>query len=53
LLSSEHPFFLPRRSAADRIGVWLTDDPDWEELRAILIESYRVLAPKKRSSLLD
>jgi hypothetical protein len=26
--------------------VLLTDDTDWEEIRELVIESYRVLAPK-------
>jgi hypothetical protein len=27
--------------------VLLSDDTDWEEIRELVIESYRVLAPKK------
>ena len=46
LLSVGHPFFAPR-SGRDRIGVLLTDDTDWEEIRELVTESYRVLAPKK------
>jgi hypothetical protein len=53
LLSIGHPFFLPRRAARDRIGVWLTDDTDWKEIRELVTESYRVLAPKKLTALLD
>ena len=53
LLSIGHPFFLPRRAPRDRIGVWLTDETDWEVIREIVIESYRVIAPKKLSALLD
>ena len=53
LLSSGHPFFLPRRAAADRIGVWLTDETDWKEIEELVIESYRILAPKKLTALLD
>jgi hypothetical protein len=53
LLSIGHPFFLPRRAARDRIGVWLTDDTDWEEVRELVTESYRFLAPKKLTALLD
>jgi hypothetical protein len=33
--------------------VALTDDTDWEEIRELVIESYRMLAPKKLSALLD
>jgi hypothetical protein len=37
----------------DRLGVRLTDDTDWEEIRDLIIESYRLLAPKKLIALLD
>ena len=53
LLSIGHPFFVPRRAGHDRIGVWLADDTDWEEIRELVAESYRVLAPKKLTALLD
>ena len=53
LLSIGHPFFAPRRARSDRIGVWLTSDTDWEEVRELVTESYRVLAPKKLVALLD
>ena len=52
LLSIGHPFFAPR-AGRDRIGVLLTDDTDWAEIRELVIESYRVLAPKKLTALLD
>jgi hypothetical protein len=52
LLAVGHPFFAPR-AGRDRIGVLLTDDTDWEEIRELVIESYRVLAPKKLTALLD
>ena len=53
LLSIGRPFFVPRRARHDRIGVCLTDDTDWEEIRELVTESYRVLAPKKLTALLD
>jgi predicted DNA-binding protein (MmcQ/YjbR family) len=46
LLSMGRPFFGPR-GGRDRIGVLLTDDTDWEEIRELVTESYRLLAPKK------
>jgi YjbR len=46
LLSIGHPFFAPR-GGPDRIGVWLSEDTDWEEIRELVTESYRDLAPKK------
>jgi hypothetical protein len=52
LLSIGRPFFAPR-AGRDRIGVLLTDDTDWEEVRQLVTESYRVLAPKKLTALLD
>jgi hypothetical protein len=52
LLSIGHPFFAPR-NGRDGIGVLLTDDTDWEEIRELVTDSYRVLAPKKLTALLD
>jgi hypothetical protein len=52
LLSTGHPFFASR-SGRDRIGVLLTDDTDWAEVRELVTESYRILAPKKLTALLD
>jgi hypothetical protein len=52
LLSLGHPFFASR-AGRDRIGVLLTDETDWEEVRELVTDSYRVLAPKKLSALLD
>jgi hypothetical protein len=52
LLSIGHPFFAPR-AGRGRLGVRLTDDTDWEEIRELVIESYRVLAPKKLTARLD
>jgi hypothetical protein len=52
LLSIGHPFFAPR-AGRERIGVLLSEGTDWEEVRELVTESYRVLAPKKLSRLLD
>jgi predicted DNA-binding protein (MmcQ/YjbR family) len=52
LLSSGHPFFASR-AGHDRIVVVLTDDTDWEEIRELVTDSYRILAPKKLTALLD
>ena len=52
LLAGGHPFS-PSRAGPDRIVVALTDDTDWEEIRELVTESYRILAPKKLSALLD
>jgi len=53
LLSVGHPFFAPRQARVDRIGVLLTDNTDWEEIHELMTESYRVLAPKKLTALLE
>ena len=52
LLSTGHPFFAPR-AGRGRIGVLLTGDTDWEEIRELVTDSYRILAPKKLTALLD
>jgi hypothetical protein len=52
LLSIGHPFFASR-AGRDRIVVVLTGDTDWEEIRELVTESYRILAPKKLTALLD
>jgi hypothetical protein len=52
LLAIGHPFY-PSRAGRDRIVVVLTDDTDWAEIRELVIESYRILAPKKLIALLD
>ena len=52
LLSIGYPF-LASRAGHDRVVVVLTDETDWEEIRELVTESYRVLAPKKLIALLD
>ena len=52
LLSMGRSFFAPR-AGPGRIGVLITKDTDWEEIRELITESYRALAPKKLSALLD
>ena len=44
LLSIGHPFYASR-AGRDRIVVLLTDNTDWAEIRELVIESYRILAP--------
>jgi predicted DNA-binding protein (MmcQ/YjbR family) len=55
LVSFGHPYFYPHAGHRhrDRVGMWLTDDTDWEEVRELVTESYRLLAPKKLTPLLD
>ncbi|HEV8064640.1 MAG TPA: MmcQ/YjbR family DNA-binding protein [Acidimicrobiales bacterium] len=52
LLWIGHPFFAPR-AGPGRIGLRLCNDTDWQMVRELVTESYRMLAPKKLSSLLD
>jgi YjbR len=52
LLATGHPYF-PTRGGSDRLGLLLTNEPDWDEVRELVTESYRLLAPKKLSALLD
>ena len=52
LLATGRPFY-PSRAGRDRIVVVLADDTDWEEIGELVIESYRILAPKKLAALLD
>lgn len=52
LLAAGHPWF-PGRGGPDRLGVALTDDTDWEEIAELVTESYRLLAPKKLTALLE
>jgi predicted DNA-binding protein (MmcQ/YjbR family) len=51
LLAIGHPFFASR-GGRDRIVVVLTEDTDWDEIRELVTESYRILAPKKLTALL-
>ena len=52
LLAAGHPYFASR-AGGDRIGVLLSDDTDWAEIRELVTESYRILAPKKLTALLE
>jgi hypothetical protein len=52
LLAIGKPFFATR-AAGDRVGVLLTDDTNWQEIRELVTDSYRLLAPKKLTTLLD
>ena len=52
LLAIGHPFFATR-SSGSRIGVLLSNKTDWDEVAELVTESYRILAPKKLSALLD
>jgi hypothetical protein len=52
LLEIGPPYF-DSRGGFGRIEVLLDDDTDWEEIRELVTESYRTLAPKKLIARLD
>jgi hypothetical protein len=52
LLATGPPYFAPR-SGPNHIGVLLSRDPDWEEIRELVTDSYRILAPMKLTALLE
>ena len=52
LLSTGPPFFAAR-AGRDRIAAVLGGDTDWEQIRELVTESYRLLAPKKLTARLD
>lgn len=52
LLAIGPPYF-DSRGGFGRIEVLLNDDTDWEEIRELVTESYRTLAPKKLIALLE
>jgi hypothetical protein len=51
LLAQGHPFYTSR-AGRDRVVVVLTGETDWDEIRELVTESYRFLAPKKLTALL-
>jgi hypothetical protein len=52
LVSTGHPFFAAR-AGRDRLGVRLSDRTDWVEIRELVTDSYRRLAPRKLTARLD
>lgn len=52
LLASGHPFFAPG-SGRNRLGIVLDGSIDVDELAELVIESYRLVAPKKLAAQLD
>jgi len=35
------------------IGIWLDAKPDWDEIRELMRDAYRLVAPKKLAATLD
>ncbi|XVV07081.1 MmcQ/YjbR family DNA-binding protein [Actinosynnema sp. CA-248983] len=52
LSNAPHPFFKPAW-ATNVVGLVLDADTDWEEVAELLVESYRVSAPKRLKALLE
>lgn len=52
LLSTGHPYFAAATNER-RLGIVIDDRTDWTEIRELVTDSYRLLAPKKLSALLD
>ncbi|HWA65924.1 MAG TPA: MmcQ/YjbR family DNA-binding protein [Mycobacteriales bacterium] len=52
LIAAGAPFFAPR-GAPDRLGILVSAGTDWMEVRELVTESYRLIAPKKLTALID
>ena len=53
LLATDGPFFYPKYvGSSGWIGVHVTADTDWEEIRELVEDSYRLTAPKRLITLL-
>ena len=52
LRHSDHPFFAPRWRSGE-VGMVLGGQVDWEEVAALLTDSYCVRAPTKLADLVD
>lgn len=55
LVATGHPYFEigGGAGAAPRLGLVLDDTTDWDELRELITDSYRLLAPKKLTALIE
>ena len=52
--SDPERFFVPPYSGKSGwIGAWLDVEQDWEELRELIEESYRLVAPKRLAAQLE
>jgi len=50
MLATGHPYFATGQGS--RVGVVVDADTDWDEIAELVVESYRLLAPKKLVALL-
>jgi hypothetical protein len=49
----ERYFVPPYVGPSGWVGVWLDRNPDWSELKDLLCDSYRLVAPRKLAALLQ
>ena len=48
----ERYFVPPYVGSSGWVGVWLDRNPDWSEVKELMTDSYRLVAPKKLAALL-
>ena len=48
----ERYFVPPYVGPSGWVGVWLDRNPDWSEVKELMMDSYRLVAPKKLAALL-
>ena len=54
LLAVGHPFFKPAYVGSKGwIGIVIDDETDWDEVRELVLDSYRAIAPKTLVRCLD
>lgn len=54
LLAEGHPFFYPKYVGSKGwIGIVIDDDTDWDEVRELVTDSFRAVAPKTVARQLD
>ena len=49
----ERYFVPPYVGPSGWVGVWLDRSPDWTEVKELMLDSYRLVAPKRLASLLE
>ena len=49
----ERYFVPPYVGPSGWVGVWLDRNPDWSEVKDLMKDSYRLVAPKKLAALLE
>lgn len=51
--SPERFFVPPYVGPSGWVGVWLDQNPDWAEVSELMLDSYRLTAPKRLQAMLD